>query len=154
MAVEWAGTASGQKNNFGNKHIVHVEEVPTDWESVKVVAGLLWRLRNNKAPHLIAGAMKKQTFGAIKPSASTIIITTEAAQTAMESWIDANVPASRKHVLLPVTEGIVATYDAGAGGTTILMPDAGSSLVVDVDITVTVVGGVRCVYHLNGARVA
>jgi hypothetical protein len=50
--------------------------------------------------------------------------------------------------------GIVATYDAGAGGTSILLPDARNSLVVDVDITVTVLGGVRCVYHLNGARVA
>jgi hypothetical protein len=151
MAVEWVGTASGQKNNFGSKHIVHVEEVPTDWESVKVVAGLVWRLRNNKAPHLIAGAMKKQTFGTIKPSASTIIITTEAAQTAMEAWVDANVGGTRKNVLLPVSEGIVATYDSVAGATTILMPDPGSSLVVDVDVTVT--GGVRSVYHLNGARI-
>ena len=152
MAVEWVGTASGQNNNFGNKHIVHVEEVPTDWESVKVVAGLLWRIRYNKAPHLIAGAMKKQTFGSIKPSASTIVITTEAAQTAMEAWLEANVPATRKNVALPVRHGIVATYDSDVGATTILVPDAGSTLVVDVDVKV-VAGGTRCVYHLNGARI-
>jgi hypothetical protein len=150
MAVEWVGTASGQQNNFGNKHIVQVEEVPFESESIKLVAGLVWRLRNNKAQNLISGALKKQTFGSIKPGASTLIITTEDAQTDMEAWLEANVAATQKNVLLPVSVGVVATYDA-AGTLTALVPADGSTLTVDVDVKVT--GSTKSVYHLNGARI-
>lgn len=153
MTVEWVGNAMGQNNNFGNKHIVLVEEVPTEWESIKTVAGILWRVRNNKAPALIAGTAKKSTFGSIKPGTSTIIITTEAVQADMATWVEANVGATRKNVLLPVGAGIVASYTVADDGTSldVLVPGSGSTMNVDVDVKV--VGGVRCVYHLNGARI-